>query len=76
VHVRDYAITWLDTEGRIATWNAGAERTYGWSAAEAVGQPMHLFYPPEEAVKAERTLREVRENGYRLLHKPIAPPLL
>jgi len=65
-NVRDYAITWLDTEGRIATWNAGAERTYGWTAAEAVGQPMHLFYPPEEAEEAEeaeRTLRAVRESG-------------
>jgi PAS domain S-box-containing protein len=62
-NVRDYAITWLDTEGRIATWNAGAERTYGWSAAEAVGQPMHLFYPPKEAAEAEHTLRVVRENG-------------
>jgi PAS domain S-box-containing protein len=62
-NVRDYAITWLDTEGRIATWNAGAERTYGWSAAEAVGQPMHLFYPPEAAAEADRTLWEVRENG-------------
>ena len=62
-NVRDYAITWLDTEGRIATWNAGAERTYGWSAAEAVGQPMQLFYPPEAAGEAERALRQVRENG-------------
>ena len=62
-NVHDYAITWLDTEGRIATWNAGAERTYGWSAAEAVGQSMQLFYPPEAVGEAERALREVRENG-------------
>src|SRR4051794_27991770 len=62
-NVRDYAITWLDTEGQVATWNAGAERLYGWSAAEAAGQPMQLFYPPETTGEAERTLRKVRESG-------------
>ena len=62
-NVRDYAITWLDTEGRIATWNAGAERLYGWSASEAAGQSMQLFYPPETAGEAEPTLRVVRESG-------------
>ena len=44
-NVRDYAITWLDTEGRIATWNAGAERLYGWSAAE-VDQSAHADFLP------------------------------
>ena len=52
-NVRDYAITWLDTQGRTATWNAGAERLYGWSAAEAVGQPLRFFFPPEAADEAD-----------------------
>ena len=62
-NVRDYAINWLDTEGRIATWNAGAERLYGWSAAEAMGQPTQVFYPPEAAGEADRILSLVREHG-------------
>jgi PAS domain S-box-containing protein len=62
-NVRDYAITWLDTEGRTATWNAGAERLYGWSAAEAEGQPLRFFFPPEAADEADHILPTVRETG-------------
>jgi PAS domain S-box-containing protein len=62
-NVRDYAITWLDTQGRTATWNAGAERLYGWTAAEAVGQPLRFFFPPEAADEADHILPAVRETG-------------
>jgi PAS domain S-box-containing protein len=62
-NVRDYAITWLDAQGRTATWNAGAERLYGWTAAEAVGQPLRFFFPPEAADEADHVLPTVRETG-------------
>ncbi|HKP20872.1 MAG TPA: SpoIIE family protein phosphatase [Thermoleophilaceae bacterium] len=40
----------LDREGRITTWNAAAERMFGWTKAEAVGQRMReLIMPPEHA---------------------------
>ncbi len=45
--VRDYAIFMLDTEGRVLTWSAGAEAIKGYTAAEIVGQPFSVFYPPE-----------------------------
>src|SRR2546425_620195 len=35
--VKDYAIFMLDLEGRISTWNAGAERMKGYRAEEVVG---------------------------------------
>jgi len=38
--VTDYAIYLLDAEGRIATWNAGAERITGRTAAQAIGRGM------------------------------------
>ncbi|HET9684979.1 MAG TPA: PAS domain S-box protein, partial [Gemmatimonadaceae bacterium] len=36
--VRDYAIFMLDPEGRVSTWNAGAERIKGYRAREIIGQ--------------------------------------
>src|SRR6202023_4278198 len=35
----DYAIFMIDAEGRIATWNSGAERLLGWSKAAGSGSP-------------------------------------
>jgi len=46
--VRDYAIFALDRDGKVATWNAGAERIKGYSAPEIVGQHFSRFYPPED----------------------------
>lgn len=45
--VKDYAILLLDTEGRITTWNEGAERIKGYSADEILGRSFELFYPQE-----------------------------
>lgn len=45
--VRDYALVMLDSEGRIVNWNAGAAAMHGWSAAEAIGQPVSLVYTLE-----------------------------
>ena len=36
--VTDYAILMLDPEGRVVSWNAGAERIKGYRASEIVGQ--------------------------------------
>jgi PAS domain S-box-containing protein len=56
--VQDYAIFMLDPAGRISSWNAGAERIKGWSAAEIIGQHFSVFYPPED-VAAEKPAREL-----------------
>jgi diguanylate cyclase (GGDEF)-like protein/PAS domain S-box-containing protein len=48
--VADYAILTLDTEGRVATWNAGAQRCTGYAAQEIVGRHFSVFYPPEDIV--------------------------
>jgi PAS domain-containing protein len=45
--VKDYAILSLDTEGRVTTWNAGAELIKGYASAEILGRHFSLFYPPE-----------------------------
>ncbi len=46
--VRDYAIFALDTAGRVAGWNAGAERIKGYRREEILGKHLSIFYPPEE----------------------------
>jgi PAS domain S-box-containing protein len=45
--VTDYAIFFLDPQGQVAAWNAGAERIFGYSEAEIVGQPFSRFFTPE-----------------------------
>ncbi|WP_404477669.1 PAS domain S-box protein [Novosphingobium sp. BL-52-GroH] len=60
-----YAIYMLDPEGRVATWNEGAERLKGWSENEAVGQHCSVFYPADavKAGKPEADLKRAREQG-------------
>jgi PAS domain S-box-containing protein len=46
--VKDYAIFMLDPDGRVATWNAGAQRIKGWREDEIVGTHFSAFYPVED----------------------------
>src|ERR1051325_7955759 len=63
--VRDYALYMLDAEGRIATWNSGAQRITGYTAEEAVGKSAALFLPPEDpaAGKWQRVLETAARAG-------------
>jgi two-component system CheB/CheR fusion protein len=62
---RDYAIFLLDIQGRITTWNTGAERLLGWSEGEALGRPMMLLFTPEDRERGipEREMRLALESG-------------
>ncbi len=51
--VRDYAIFMLDPDGRIASWNAAAERIKGYSAQEIIGEHFSIFYPPEDVAQGK-----------------------
>src|SRR4029453_6632858 len=46
--VKDYAIFMLDPQGRIATWNSGAERIKGYRAEEIIGEHFSRFYTEED----------------------------
>ena len=46
--VKDYAIYLLDADGRVATWNTGAERFKGYTADEIIGQHFSVFYTDED----------------------------
>ncbi|MCY1081204.1 PAS domain S-box protein [Archangium lansingense] len=72
--VKDYAIFMLDTEGRIISWNAGAERIKGYTAQEVLGQHLSLFYTPEdvaaglpgECIQTAATQGYCRTEGVRV----------
>jgi PAS domain S-box-containing protein len=63
--IRDYAIFMLDPEGRVVSWNAGAERYKGYRAEEIIGQNFSRFYTPEavERAKPEEVLRMAAATG-------------
>jgi PAS domain S-box-containing protein len=62
--VVDYAIFLLDVDGRVRTWNPGAERLKGYTSDEIVGRHYSAFYPAELRDELpERMLEEAREQG-------------
>ncbi|HEV8608377.1 MAG TPA: PAS domain S-box protein [Tepidisphaeraceae bacterium] len=63
--VQEYAILMLDRDGRVASWNAGAERIKGYKAEEIIGKNFSIFYPPDEAAtgKPAVELNEAAETG-------------
>jgi PAS domain S-box-containing protein len=62
--VSDYAIVMLDPDGRVVSWNTGAERIKGFAADEIVGQHFARFYPGDDAGgKPQRDLDLAAVNG-------------
>lgn len=51
--VRDYAIFMLDPEGRITSWNEGAQRIKGYRADEIIGRHFSTFYPAEDVARGK-----------------------
>ncbi|MEX2262582.1 MAG: PAS domain S-box protein [Bryobacteraceae bacterium] len=47
-NLKDYAVFTTDREGRIITWNAGAERIVGYPESEIIGQPLEIIFTPED----------------------------
>jgi PAS domain S-box-containing protein len=63
--VKDYAIFMLDRDGRVASWNGGAQRMKGYSAQEIIGQHFSVFYSRDALDKKwpEQELAMAREHG-------------
>lgn len=62
-NVRDYALFQVDLEGRICTWNSGAQNLFDYAASEITGQPYSVLFSAED-----------RESGYpeRELNRALA----
>ena len=63
--VTDYAIYMLDTDGRIVTWNPGAERFKGYSGEEIIGQHFSQFFTEEDRARElpARAMRIAAREG-------------
>lgn len=57
------AVVVADRAGVIRMWNDGATRLFGWSAAEALGQPLTLIIPERLQSRHERGYEQVMETG-------------
>lgn len=89
VETSDDAIVAKGLDGVIHSWNAGAERMFGWTAAEAVGRHISLVIPPDRiheedgiiaSLKAGRRVdhfetERVRRDGARILVSLTISPL-
>ena len=72
--VQEYAIFLLTADGRVASWNAGAERLKGYVAGEIIGQSFERFYTPEDRAAGHpgqllgiaRAAGRVEEEGWRV----------
>lgn len=63
----DDAIVSKSLDGIILSWNAGAERVFGYPAEEAIDQPITLIIPPELHQEEKKILERLR-NGQRIDH--------
>jgi PAS domain S-box-containing protein len=62
VESSDDAIISKTLDGTITAWNRGAEKVFGYSSAEAVGQPMTLLLPPDRAEEEAGILAQIRRG--------------
>jgi len=63
--VSEYAIFMLDVNGRVASWNVGAQRIQGYATEEIIGQHISIFYPQEarESGWPDYELQQAAEKG-------------
>jgi PAS domain S-box-containing protein len=67
VESSDDAIVTKNLEGIIQSWNAGAERLFGYTAQEVVGRPVLILIPPEHHDE-ERYILDRLQRGERIEH--------
>src|SRR5260370_12396151 len=63
----DDAITAKTPDGVLTSWNRGAERIYGYAAAEIIGKPVAMLIPPDRPDDMQAILGRVR-NGEQVEH--------
>ena len=64
VQSSDDAIISKDLNGIVVSWNAGAERVFGYRAEEMIGKPIQILLPPERYSEEPALLERVRRGEY------------
>lgn len=62
VETSEDAIISETLDGKITSWNQSAERIFGYTAAEAIGQPLAIIVPPDGLKEFERTMERLRSG--------------
>ncbi len=62
VESSDDAIVGKDLTGTIVSWNAGAERMFGYTIMEAIGQKVDFLIPPDRLEEERRTLNRIQSG--------------
>ncbi len=71
VNSSDDAIIGKTTDGVIMTWNPAAERMYGYTAAEIIGQPITVLCPPDRVAEIQEILRKIGNDERVLYHESV-----
>lgn len=61
--IQTYAIFTLDLDGRITSWNKGAEKIKGWNEQEVLGKYYEFLYRKEDKSRAKRNLQYAAQKG-------------
>ncbi|MFZ1198354.1 MAG: PAS domain S-box protein [Pseudolabrys sp.] len=67
VESSDDAIVSKNLDGIIANWNRGAERIFGYTSDEAIGQPITIVIPTDRQSEERKILMRIR-RGERIDH--------
>ncbi len=74
VESSDDAIIGKTLDGIITDWNRGAQRIFGYTPEEAIGQPVSMLIPPERRAEEQEILRALRRASGSSISKPYAAP--
>lgn len=72
--VKDYAIILLDPQGRVVSWNAGAQRIHQYKSSQIIGEHISCFYPredielgiPQQGLAIAAQFGHFEEEGWRV----------
>jgi len=64
-NAREYAIIILELDGRISSWNSGAQRIFGYTEKEVIGRHIRLLFTPEDQAAGvpENELKTAAQRG-------------